>query len=375
MKTSLIRTIFSGAWALDPNGAQAFFPIVKNLLEGKPLGFEPPKENFQILGYNQGHKIMARAGSSAQKSGQKTDEKLVAIIPMKDVMLKYDEACGPVGTQTIASYVQAADQDPSIQAIVLDIDGPGGQADAVPLLAQTIQDASKPVLAYTGNGIAASAHYYIAAVCDEIYATFKSDQVGSIGSMASIVDMIGYYEKKGIKIHEIYGTKSTEKNKIFNDVLKGEYEGLRTEWIDPLVEEFEATVKAHRPSIDESALHGKMYYAKEALDLGLIDGLLSFEEVITRAFELGENNQSKSNQNSTSMSLFGKNKNTTAFSLFMAFVGKKPEERTQEEFEAVNTELAESGLGAFLVEATEEIDSAEKPISSSFSRREISQGQ
>jgi protease-4 len=160
-----------------------------------------------------------------------------------------------------------------------------------------------------------------------------------------LADYVGFFESQGIKIHTIYSTLSTEKNKGYRDAMKGEYDTILSEDLDPFVKMFIADVKAARPNVDESVFKGKTYYAQDALKLGLIDGIKSFDEVVARAFELGQNNGANSNTNN----MFGKNK----FTKLTAFAEAKPEDRTPEMLAAVHTELAENNINAKLVEESE----------------------
>ena len=46
-------------------------------------------------------------------------------------VLKYDQRCGPSGTESLADEIDAAANDPDISAIVIDLETPGGDAHAV----------------------------------------------------------------------------------------------------------------------------------------------------------------------------------------------------------------------------------------------------
>jgi len=43
----------------------------------------------------------------------------VAVIPIRSEILKYDQPCGPRGTQSILTDVKSADQNPNIKSILL----------------------------------------------------------------------------------------------------------------------------------------------------------------------------------------------------------------------------------------------------------------
>jgi hypothetical protein len=87
---------------------------------------------------------------------------------------------------------------PEIQAIVLDVDSPGGYVDLVPETAQEIYDArgEKPIVA-VANTTACSAAYWIASQADEVVVT-PSGSVGSIGVYMLHEDWSKFNEDFGI---------------------------------------------------------------------------------------------------------------------------------------------------------------------------------
>jgi len=93
--------------------------------------------------------------------------------------------------------------------------------------------------------------------------------------MMSFMDVKGYYEKEGIKLHTIYATESSDKNLAFQKALEGEYDMIREEELDPLARAFQAAVKANRSDKLNTAvkgiLSGKTFFADQAKEYGLID--------------------------------------------------------------------------------------------------------
>jgi ClpP class serine protease len=81
----------------------------------------------------------------------------------------------------VSAVVHAAQSDPKVERIVLDVDSPGGAAGN-PLIeaADAIHASTKPVVAQVG-GMAASAAYWLASQADEIVLAGPASMVGSIG--------------------------------------------------------------------------------------------------------------------------------------------------------------------------------------------------
>src|SRR5690606_38373052 len=84
--------------------------------------------------------------------------------------------------------LQSALDDPSIRAIVMNFDTPGGEVNVVDELAKAIRagKAIKPIMAYVG-GSAASAGYWLASQATEIIIA-ETAVLGSIGVRAVIQD-------------------------------------------------------------------------------------------------------------------------------------------------------------------------------------------
>lgn len=204
------------------------------------------------------------------------------IVCVHGPITKADQYCGPVGSASIASFVEEIGSMPNISTIILDIDSPGGQVDGTQTLANAVKNSPKRTVAYINDGMACSAAYWIASAADEIYVSQKTDVVGSIGVYVTLADFKAYYEKLGLKIHEIYSNRSTEKNKDYLDALAGEYGPIKAD-LDFIADEFIAAVKANRPGINLSAgdpFKGATYYADQAIEIGLIDGYASFDTII-----------------------------------------------------------------------------------------------
>lgn len=61
-----------------------------------------------------------------------------------------------------------------------------------------------------------------------------SSAFGSIGVMCSFSDLKPFYEKMGVKFHEIYADQSENKNEAFRLALEGDYTKIRQESLNPM---------------------------------------------------------------------------------------------------------------------------------------------
>lgn len=220
----------------------------------------------------------------------------VAVHTVIGTVLKYGGYCGG-GTESLMRQMQEADDHLNIGAHLIEMDSGGGEATNIETVARFIKNnLKKPVITWF-NGTCASAAYYIAAASAEIYASEETDMVGSIGTLISFADFSEYYEKAGIKIHEIYADQSALKNEDFKQALEGNYKLLKENLLNPYAKRFIDTVKEFRPNMtDEDAYKGQIYMTEAATAIGMIDGQKTFEEAIERAIELSQ----KSNTNNMS---------------------------------------------------------------------------
>lgn len=220
------------------------------------------------------------------------------IIPVMGVITQDDYFWGVPGTKTIASWYAKADADPTVTRIIELINSPGGQVFGTNELATLKTHLNKPVETII-EGMGCSAAYYIAATSGSIVATSPNVIVGSVGTMTTFVSFANYFEEMGITVRDIYASTSPDKNNPSRQAQKGNDKPYQTEILDPMDAEFMAFVAEHRHGIDPEALKGKAVTAKEALKLGLIDGIRSLSEVINSNTTPSTNTQT--NQTPTTM--------------------------------------------------------------------------
>jgi protease-4 len=216
----------------------------------------------------------------------------VAVYPMQDIVSKYG-TWWSMGSEYLLQQMRTNDQSPDVTAHVIDMNSPGGEAYFTGVFANAIRnEIQKPILTHY-NGLCCSAGYYIAAATDGIYASEPTDIVGSIGTMMTLYDFKPAFEKMGIKVHEVYADQSTEKNQTSIKAKQGNYEPIKEEILNPFAEAFISSVKKHRPSMidDTKVFAGATYTAAEAQKIGLIDGIMTLENVVALAAKMGSKYQ------------------------------------------------------------------------------------
>lgn len=292
----ILSSILRGYWLMEESAVNAHLPLAIKLMNGEPVSFEDnadskPAPLLPLAVY----KLDPTTGSifvdlqAGENVFRNVPAGTLAVIPVKGVIMKEDW-CGSPGTKTLASWVKQANEAPNISAIILDVEGPGGSVNGTPEFFDVIRNSQKPVVSFV-EGMAASASYWIASGAKEIIASHESTMIGSIGTMISLLDDTKRLKMLGYKRLDIYADKSTDKNQSFAAAIKGNEKPLKNELLNPLNEIFHRGVMQSREgklNISETnePLTGKVYLGKDAISLGLIDSIGSFEDAIDRAYEL-----------------------------------------------------------------------------------------
>lgn len=213
----------------------------------------------------------------------------IAVIPLigpiqqrEDIWTRYGFA---VSADAFARQVQQAVADPSVKAIILDVDSPGGIMSGVPEASDAIFRArgSKPIVAVS-NSLMASAAYWIASSADEVVAT-PSSYTGSIGAWIMLVDETAAWESMGVKIQMVKAGKYK--------AIGNPYEPLT----DEVVQRFQARVDAgyamfvnavaRNRGVSAAAVRagygeGDVLMAADAKAAGLVDRVATLAETVAR---------------------------------------------------------------------------------------------
>nr|DAT27575.1 MAG TPA: hypothetical protein [Caudoviricetes sp.] len=193
----------------------------------------------------------------------------------------------------------AADKNPQIACHFLHINSPGGEAWYLDRLSETMRQLQKPVFALMEQ-VCASAAYYIGCHAQKIAVLTQNDQIGCIGTMASFVSFEEYYAKLGIKQIQVHADQSDLKNKKFDDLLAGKPKQYIQDMLNPLAAQFIQEVRDMRPKIkplpdDAPVLRGETFSSAAAIDLGLVDSIMTFPEAVQTALSMAKDYDSLAN--------------------------------------------------------------------------------
>ena len=214
----------------------------------------------------------------------------VSIIPIHGVIEhRADwllELFGGTSLDGLRASLRAELADPTVRAIILDIDSPGGTVSGTTELAAEIRAArggEKPIIA-VANTLAASAAYWIASQADEIVAT-PSAQVGSVGVYAVHQEASRMLDEMGITTTVISaGPHKTEGNEF--EPLTDEARAAIQERVDASYAQFLADVAAGRRTttaeVEAQYGGGRVLTATQARAAGMIDRVATLDATIQR---------------------------------------------------------------------------------------------
>lgn len=269
---SFISELLRTKWLIESSYVHSNMKLIDSILSKEQFAASFDAEDKKSNYFPQ---ILTATGELIQLNEENSNsEPGVAVISLTSPIMKAD-FCGDAGAVTLASYIKAAEQSDNVMGIVLRTDCPGGSVHASDLLSTAIKDCKKPTIAWIDHGMMASGAMWVGASCDKIYASSEMDYIGSIGVMTTI----STYKSKDFE--DVYADQSKSKNKISRELDKGNKKPLKKD-LTAVCDKFISHVKENR-EIDVSAgnpFEGDMYEAKKAEQIGLIDGIITFDQVI-----------------------------------------------------------------------------------------------
>lgn len=286
--TKLISEILSSTFLIDHRAASGYLPILVNVLNGVTEFADEYKEPkfdrvAMLLTESKAYRVYGpNSTSNLLEDIEGTETNATVIVDVQDVLMKNDTFCGPAGSMTMAAVVDKLSASDSVSTIIFDMDCPGGSVAGTQTYAQAIKNSPKRTIAFVNEGIAASGGYWLGASCDEFYCSQSTDMVGSIGVMATLRDYSERLAKLGVKEIVINSRLSEDKNKEVHDALHGDTDAIQNR-LDFIAEKFISYVKENRTIYTSVAdpFKGAMYFAEEAKAIGLIDGIKSWDELMT----------------------------------------------------------------------------------------------
>lgn len=208
----------------------------------------------------------------------------VLMIPIKGVLLNnfpWQDGQWATGYEYIQQAMRRGVEDSDVRSIALVINSPGGVVSGNFELADKMyaMRGKKPIKAFAADS-AYSAAYSLASTADEI-SVARSGGVGSIGVVTMHADYSDALKERGIKITFIYAGKHKVDGNPYEPLPDAVRKRMQAR-IDALYSDFVALVARNR-DMDEKdvrATEALTYMATEAVEKGLADEVMSFDDAI-----------------------------------------------------------------------------------------------
>ena len=252
----------------------------------KVVGNYKKKKKEEISGIMDLLKLFAGGDKSKKSSGKK---KIAVVYETGEIVTGKSSPAGPLsmktqGSTTIGKLLRKVADDADVKAVVVRIDGPGGSATASDLIWQETMrlKEKKPVVSSMGS-VAASGTYFTAVPGTKIFAE-PGTITGSIGVIGGKMVTQAMFRKLGITTEFIGRGKLSglELNRPFTP----EERKVLIELVEECYQDFKGKVaKCRNMPIEQVAklAEGRVYTARQAKKLGLVDELGTLHDAIAAA--------------------------------------------------------------------------------------------
>lgn len=252
---------------------------------------------------------LSGGGSSGSASSSQWEESYVtgegeaeiAVLPVAGAIT--DSASGGAFSASgatpgaLRSQLQQAEDDPNVEAVILEVNSPGGgvvPSDAMYRLVEDFKDETdKPVVASMGS-TAASGGYYISAAADTIVAN-PSTTTGSIGVIFNYTNFSEALDKIGVDPEPLttgefkdLASPSDELSQQERDILNSQIEQSYDQFVSAIVAGRDLTEERVRELGD-----GRTYTGQQAAENGLVDELGGLEAAASEARNLADIDQAE----------------------------------------------------------------------------------
>lgn len=211
----------------------------------------------------------------------------IAVLPLTGTishrMGMMSEMSGGTSVEGFTRDFRALLNDPSVAAIVLDVDSPGGSVAGIEELANEIfrSRGVKPISS-VANTLMASAAYWLASAADEVVVT-PSGEVGSVGVLAAHEDHSGELEQAGVRVSLITAGKHKAEANPF-EPLSDEGRAAIQARVDDAYGMFTKALARQRgvplDTVRNGFGEGRVVGAREAVRLGMADRVATLDDVI-----------------------------------------------------------------------------------------------
>ncbi|RJR15796.1 MAG: signal peptide peptidase SppA [Nitrospiraceae bacterium] len=193
-----------------------------------------------------------------------------------------------IDSEDVIDEIKEYAKDPSIKAIVLRVDSPGGAVAPSQEIHEEILKVkqNKKVVVSMGT-VAASGGYYIAAPADKIVAN-AGTLTGSIGVIMELPNIEGLMKKIGVETQIVKSGRHKDMASVFRSLTPEEKQILQSVLDDVHNQFINAVSEGRGIKLEDikNIADGRIFTGRMAKDIGLVDELGNLQDAIMLAGKL-----------------------------------------------------------------------------------------
>ena len=273
------------AYALEKNiidGTKSFPEFRQYMIEEFGLDEEAKTETYKTISYNDYKKQINKDSSNSDNQ--------IAVITVEGVIMEGEIMQGVAGANGIVNQIRSAHEDENTKAIVFRVNSPGGSVIASEMMRDELIAAKRKginVIVSMGD-YAASGGVYISTPADYIFAE-PTTITGSIGVAIAIPTFENAMDYIGVNFDGVFTSKYAgwDPTQAIDDNLDKIFES----WGADVYDRFVNFVAESRSQSYEDIIKiagGRVWIAKSAKEIGLVDEIGGINDAITYAAKISE---------------------------------------------------------------------------------------
>lgn len=270
----VLAAVASTPWALEPARGREYAAILTRRVNGE----RATEQELAVA-------AAIRAERNLRKS--KARPSSIALVALHGVMTQradiFDQMSGMCSTLELERQIDEAASDPSIEAIVMDVDSPGGSVYGVEQLALKVRAAAeKKKVTAVVNSLAASGAYWVASNASELVVA-PDGEVGSVGVYIMHREMSRALDAAGTKVTYIKAGKNKTAGNPHEPLTidsAAELQKSVDDYYDLFVRAVARGRNATLTKVREGFGQGGTVRAKEAVAEGMADRIGTLDDVL-----------------------------------------------------------------------------------------------
>ncbi len=183
-------------------------------------------------------------------------------------------------SQSVVDWIEDAEEDDDIKALLFEINSPGGSPVATDEIAQAIKRAEKPTVAVIREA-GASGAFWVATAADTVFAN-RMSVTGSIGVKSSYLEFADLIDEYNITYRRLVAGKYKDMRSRYKELTPAEQQIVQ-DMLDELHNVFIGTVAENRELEFEHVKKystGQVFLGSTAHELGFVDMLGGRKEAV-----------------------------------------------------------------------------------------------